>query len=240
MLKTLENSDAVKYVGRNDGVVALALILSYAVFLYFDIKLTLGSVSYIYFQIVLGIIWILFIWGIVTYRRQGLHSLGFKSEALPYMAIFLFTATAFAYSRKESNPEIIGRWFFYLIAVGGTEELLFRGFAHPRLVRLFNNQWAAVIVGGILFGAMHNILPMVLKGASWYGVFSELGGGIWGHLFFLFIYLFTGNILNAIIVHAALDFSKYMPFSWVIAAIYLSIYILNKRNNKFSGLFKDI
>ena len=232
IFKSLIKVDSITCVSKNDGIGALIFIAIYAVLSYFGLKWILRNERYIYYQIVAQLIWLAVIVIIVIFRKQGLSSLGFNKEPVPYIAVGAVTVIAIAYAIWQSNYDLIGRWFFYLIAVGGLEEVLFRGFAYPRVAKLFNSPWSALILTGLLFGAMHQIAPMIWNNAPWYGVFSQLGGGLIGTLFFLLIYASTGNITNAILVHAALDFSANVPFLGILSILYIVILFVYKKRKR--------
>lgn len=189
------------------------------------------------YQLAGSSLWLAVIIAIVILRKQGLSSLGFKKEITPYIAVASFTILAAAHATWEGSYEIMGRWLFYLIAVGGLEEVLFRGFAYPRAAKLFNSPMTALIVTGLLFGAMHQIAPVAWNNTSWYGVFNQFGGGVAGTLFFLLIYALTENITNAILVHAALDFSRYIPYFGILSIIYVTISVFCKKR-KMAGQTK--
>lgn len=229
IFKSIMKPAAIESVHKTDGIAALFFIAIYAVLNYFALKWIPRNEGYIYWQILVQAVWLAAIIIVVIFRKQGLCSLGFKMELVPCAAVAAFTVLALAYAIQEKNDEILGRWFFYLIAVGGIEEVLFRGFAYPRVAKLLNSQWMALIVTGLLFGAMHQIAPMAWSNAPWQGVFDHLGGGVVGSFFFLLIYSATGNIINAILVHAALDFSQYVPFCGARSILYVAILLVVKK-----------
>lgn len=221
--------DAINHVERKDGIGAFFFIAIYAVATFISLKRIPLDENYIYYQLADQSLWLAVIIIVVILRKQGLVSLGFKKEITPYIAVAVFTILSGSHAILRGSYEIMGRWFFYLIAIGGFEEILFRGFAYPRAAKLFNSPMAALIVTGLLFGAMHQIAPVVWNNASWYGVFNQLGGGVLGTLFFLLIYALTENITNAILVHAALDFSRYVPYFGILSIIYVAILVFCKK-----------
>lgn len=224
--------DAINQVDKRDGIGAFILIAIETIGMFFLLKWIPLNDSYIYYQLVIHSLWIGAIILIVVLRKQGLSSLGFKKEAVPYITAGVFTILAVACAVWKGNNEIMGRWFFYLIVVGGGEEILFRGVAYPRVAKLFNSPLAALLITGSLFGAMHQIAPMVWNNAPWYGVFNHLGGGVIATMFFLLIYASTENIINAILVHAALDFSKYIPFFSILSILYVIVLVVFKKTRR--------
>ena len=93
--------------------------------------------------------------------------------------------------------QFIYEFFYCIIAVGFSEELVFRGFIYERFKRLFGKDWIAVIGSSFLFGVFHifsgNIGQMMLTGC--------LGA------FFCFCKLKIKNcsLLSLIIAHGVYD-----------------------------------
>ncbi len=224
--------DSIRRVEKKDGAAALLFLAVYAVASYFQLKWIPRNENYIYLQLAVQSAWLAIIVLFVFLRKQGLSGLGFRKEPVPYIALGAFTAVAFAYALWKGSCEIAGRWLFYLVAVGGVEEILFRGFLYPRVAKLLGSPVAALVVTGLLFGAMHHLAPMAWEHAPWYGVFSQLGGGLVGTLVFLLIYAATENITNAILVHAALDYAPYVPFFGWLSVLYIIVWILCLKRKK--------
>ena len=167
MIRGLWNVAAISQVNNRDGLTALILIGCYAVSNFFSVKWIPLNDSYIYYQIAVQAVWLLLILLLVSMRSQGLQSLGFRKDTFSIVALAVFSVVALAYAAWKSNYILMGRWIFYLVAVAGIEDTLFHGFAYPRLARLFHSRVAAIIVVGMLFGAMHHIMPLSLYDAPW-------------------------------------------------------------------------
>ena len=90
----------------------------------------------------------------------------------------------------ESSGEIIFNIFLIAIIPAIGEELLFRGHFQQQLSRIFQNHHAGIIIGGIIFSAIHfqfeGFIPRFFLGA------------LLGYLFY-----WTGNIWVPIIAHFA-------------------------------------
>lgn len=226
MMQPIRQLKATQQVEPRDGVLALLVTLVYGALMFVELRLIPTDGLYIYRQIAVQAVWLLVIWLLARLRGQRLDSIGVTRDAVPIVATAVLTALVVGRALYVRNTEWVGRWFFYMIAVGGIEEVLFRGYLYPRLYRLFGRHWAAVLLMGMLFGAFHHIAPMVWQGAPWYGVFSELGGGVIGGFLFLWVYAATGNILNAVLLHAALDYTHCMtwPF-WLCTAYVVAVCI---------------
>lgn len=217
MIQPIRQLKAIEQVRRRDGVLALLVTLTYGALMFVELRLIPTDDLYIYRQTAVQAAWLL-----VRLRGQGLDSLGITGDAVPVAAIAVLTMLVVGRALYVGNTQWVGRWFFYVVAVGGIEEVLFRGYLYPRLYRLLGRHWAAILLMGALFGAFHHIAPMVWRGAPWYGVFSELAGGVVGGFIFLWIYAATGSILNAVLLHAALDYMDYMAWPFWLCALYVA------------------
>ena len=223
--RLLESLAADETVEKKDGILSLILLFAYALCMWLELTIIPRNQYYIYIQIAVQIVWLCVIIIILRLRKQKLYSVGLRAEIIPIAMILLITGISIVYSVIRFDTEYIGRWLFYLIAVGGMEEILFRGYVYTRAFKLTGRHWATLLITGILFGAFHHLDPMILNGVPWQGVFSGLGMGIVANLMFLSVYALTGNILNAIILHAAMDYSKYIPWIIVVGVLYVAALI---------------
>jgi len=88
------------------------------------------------------------------------------------------------------------RWYALVaLAAGVGEELVFRGFALRLLTDLGIDGWAALAVAAAAFGLVH-----VYQGVAGVALTAALG------LFLSVVYVATGSLVAAMIVHAAVDF----------------------------------
>lgn len=79
------------------------------------------------------------------------------------------------------------------LVAGVGEEMLFRGVIQDAIARS-TGPWVALVVASVIFGAMHSITRTYSVVATGLGLW--LGG----------VYLWTGNLLVAMIAHALYDF----------------------------------
>ena len=90
-----------------------------------------------------------------------------------------------------------------------SEELVFRGYLFERLYAE-SSFCMAVLVSGLLYGLAHGIFSFAVLRASWWEIFSNIGGGIVGTAFYAFLFKQTGTIAVPVLVHWALDFCGYI------------------------------
>jgi membrane protease YdiL (CAAX protease family) len=95
-------------------------------------------------------------------------------------------------------------WFVAFVAVGLSEEYLFRGYSQFTLAR-FAGFWPAAIFLSVLFGAVHVLNP----GESYVGVAGVVATG----LVFAFTLQRTGNLWLAVGWHASFDFGETFLYS---------------------------
>lgn len=79
------------------------------------------------------------------------------------------------------------------LVAGVAEEMLFRGVIQDVIARATGPLWA-LLIASVIFGAVHTITPAYAVVATLLGLW--LGG----------VYLYTGNLLAAMIAHALYDF----------------------------------
>lgn len=90
------------------------------------------------------------------------------------------------------------------------EEFIFRGF----LFTIIDQEYGfgkAVIISGLLFGAMHGLLPTIVANGSFMDLLANifdnlLGQGVFGTLIFAYAYKQSGTLFVPILIHAILDY----------------------------------
>lgn len=116
------------------------------------------------------------------------------------------------------------KFFFYLVVVGFSEELVFRGYVYNELLR--HNKLLAVIVSGFFWGILHAILPGLLAGdgLGQIGIrmLSEIGGGIITGYYFIYLLEKSKSLFIPIYIHAILDYQ--VGGIGVIAAIATGVF----------------
>ena len=88
--------------------------------------------------------------------------------------------------------------FYFIVAVGAVEEIVFRGFVYSKIKNIFSNEWAAMIVSSVLFGFFHILIGNIVQVC-----FTT----IIGFIFCLVRYKFKKcSMLSLILLHGVYDF----------------------------------
>ncbi|ERI92348.1 CAAX amino terminal protease family protein [Clostridiales bacterium oral taxon 876 str. F0540] len=214
-------------IEKKDGVIALAffaiIFILMFVFLYlikilplFFIMKTNENFAYkLIFAIIMDLPGFVGIIAILKLRQQKISTVGLRRYGLKsslYVGIILIS-TFFIYyiSKKGFNLNLIWRTIDFIIFVGFYEELIFRGFLWPRLVVGFGKTWGTIL-SGIFFGMAHLPINIVFNNKSVFQTFIlgngsnvNIGGGLIGALWFIFIYTRNSNILLPSFVHGIQD-----------------------------------
>ena len=143
------------------------------------------------------------------YRKKTISNLGICIKnpliiaALSAVYIGLFII--------KGDFSIVGFYvaFYYLIIIAFSEELIFRGYLFGIINEAFGDV-VSVVLSGIIFGAMHTTIPIVVDGMNpLIAVSSQIGGGIIGTALFVFIYKKSGTLLIPILVHAIFNYLRF-------------------------------
>ncbi len=210
-----------KDIEKKDGYIALSFIVGYFLFSFFYIYLVkdfmLGiktSIPIELRRLITGIgfyiLPVIIIFIILNVRKQKITTIGFRREGLKQSIVLgiiltLTISLIHIMKNKELNL-IIYNIIFYIILLGFSEEIVFRGFLWPRFVASFGKR-KGTILSGIFFGIMHSPLNIVLKGTFIpIAIFNEIGGGVLYSLLFIYIYTRNNNIVLPAVIHGILDF----------------------------------
>ncbi len=108
-------------------------------------------------------------------------------------------------------PKLAYNLVYYLIVIGLSEEIAFRGFIQPRLFPALKKEWLAVLAGGILFVLSHYPFQMAMRNMSfteYLPTFLENAPFqfLW-HLVFTALYRRYDNIWGSALLHGMIDMS---------------------------------
>lgn len=155
---------------------------------------------------------------ILKKRKQSIYTIGLKKVGLKSSLIIgstlIFSILGYYLYTKGLDFKLINSTLFYILGIGFYEELIFRGFLWPRLVKGFGRT-AGTITSGLFFGLAHIPIDIVFKNKSIVDILvfgnasnTNILGGIAGALMFIYIYTRNENILLPSFIHGALDFMK--------------------------------
>lgn len=136
---------------------------------------------------------------------------------------FLFTISILSLMGNMANMQMNGERFapishiiafvFAMLAIGMSEEFVFRGIIFGSLLEKFpktrKGVYAAVTVSGLIFGLAH--ASNMLSGASFEGVFVQMVSAIFLGALLAAIYFRSRNIWVVVFLHAFMDFSALIP-----------------------------
>lgn len=99
--------------------------------------------------------------------------------------------------------------FFFLITVGFAEEFIFRGYLFTELDRELPT-YLAMIISGVMWGAMHATLPIIINNysniQSFSAIISTFGGYTAVGAIFALLYKRSNSLIIPILVHALIDY----------------------------------
>jgi membrane protease YdiL (CAAX protease family) len=152
---------------------------------------------------------VIIIISVTLIRKQSLSHIGITKNNS--MLVFALLSIYFGIFFIKGDFSLIGiyKCFYYLIVVAFSEELIFRGYLFTSLDRELPT-YLSVIISGIMWGAMHAFIPIIINNYSVIGslnvICSELGGGILAGGLFILIYKKSKSLIIPIMIHAILDF----------------------------------
>lgn len=208
-----------------DGVLALLLIVGFYIAVAIELSVIPQNAQYQYIQLAVQSKWYLMIAILLVLRRQSISTIGLGHDGIAWIATGIATLAAAAIAWKATDIRVLVQWVFLLVAVSGVEAFVFRGFALPRLAKLMKHPVPVVLVLGVLFGCIHNIRDMIWDGAPWYAAVNYIVMGLLMTLLFSTAWFLTGSIVNAILLHTAINFSEISPVILYGVIVYLVILV---------------
>lgn len=148
-------------------------------------------------------------------RKQKLKTIGFTfRKIIPSILSTLLLISVFILfiiilklvtegSIRFNNAIRYQNWILYLsselISVAILEEVIYRGFALPRLRSLFKNRWIVILISGIFFSLVYTVVSI----AAW-GTFDNWGKLVYTFFFHIIasiLYEKNGNLHGSILLH---------------------------------------
>lgn len=228
--ESLFPDDLFEDIERLDGIIALVysfVILILSTVILYIIKnsqlysLILNEERNIYdiiFVFIMDFPQLVIIYVILKIRKQKFHTIGLRKKGLWSSLIvggILFIIFINSYlSSNNLNSNLFYNIIFYVFFIGFNEELVFRGFIWPRLVKSYG-KLLGTILSGMFFGAAHLPLDIVWNNVSVFDavVLGKAGGvnilgGVVFSLIYCYIYTRNNNILLPSFIHGILDLSS--------------------------------
>jgi membrane protease YdiL (CAAX protease family) len=133
---------------------------------------------------------------------QGFNTL---AAVLVYGPGVLSRTTGNSVTAGSITPPLWVLWWGFLvlpITVGFIEEMVYRGYALPRLEAATHSQWLSLLIVSLGFGLQHIALPLV----DWRTSLARFLGMLPIGLLFGWIYFKQRRLLPLIVAHWAVDF----------------------------------
>ncbi|HCX62057.1 CPBP family intramembrane glutamic endopeptidase [Sedimentibacter sp.] len=167
---------------------------------------------------------------IIIFNRKNLNDFNLNCNSKRMVIILVVLLIVFFFLHNDYSVAGFYKFFFYLIVISFGEEFIYRGYIYNILKG--KSVIKAIIISGTLWGIGHGILPSILENSN---IFLEMlyniGGGIIGGWYFIYIQEKSGTLWVPVLIHALLDYS-YMRFGFLIAIIVLVYYIRLSKENK--------
>ncbi|MNI60101.1 CAAX amino terminal protease self- immunity [compost metagenome] len=157
-------------------------------------------------------------------RKQSLSTVGLKFKgtafwksliigilcSLPFILpqlVYFFLGHA---SLQYSTPDLIYKFFYFLITIAFVEEIGFRGFIQTRIFSLIRNKYVGILFVGFLFAIMHIPFQMfqAKMGLIDFIMYDYIHLLITWVLHIYFVYLYTRNndLVAPVIAHTLINF----------------------------------
>ena len=161
----------------------------------------------------------------VHFRKQKVSTLGivknnlFKSIlfgiifSLPFIAPKIITGVVNNHM-VASIENLIWKFLYFLICIAFVEEIAFRGFIQSRIRGIIKNKWLSIVLVGVMFGSMHIPFQMLQSNLSFIQFLKKdlvhLIVTVILHIYFVFIYKKTNNIIAPTITHTLINLSSHI------------------------------
>ncbi len=210
--------DIIKYTifpkntaSDRDGMIATGFLISFFVFTYILLYWTEELLSYsnININIMNSIQYIIpcfIVFIILKLSGEKLETIGIHKGDLRLSLIiglpFLLIATLIFTQLTHLEYYNLTHFLKQLFLAAVCEEIIFRGYASPRLSKAFGN-FGGLIIAGVIFGMYYSLLPIIKHEASMIIMFSYIGLGILGQMGLQYVYTRTNNLILPIMIHAS-------------------------------------
>jgi membrane protease YdiL (CAAX protease family) len=212
--------EVIKY-GKADGILAIAVFILVMIAYYW--MGALQANRNIYLGVPVNLFFIALCIVLALLKKEGLCSLGFKKKhakasALLGLAVGLMMVIGNGAVSLASGASfapiglIVSRFFYYLVVISLMEEVVFRGYIQSRIFGLVRSNWAATLLGAVLFMLMH--IPYQMGAAGMDLISFTQNNWLWLVLVFLWHFVFTylfrkyNSIYAPTLFHALMDWGN--------------------------------
>ncbi len=146
---------------------------------------------------------------IMLRKKQSLNITGTTRNGKIVACILFAIYIGIFFIKGDFSLAGIYKPFFFLIVVGFSEEFIFRGYLFTELDKELPT-YLAIIISGMMWGAMHAAIPIAVNGysgiQSFSAIISTFGGYTAVGAIFVLLYKKSNSLIIPILVHALLDY----------------------------------
>ncbi|WP_346879832.1 MULTISPECIES: CPBP family intramembrane glutamic endopeptidase [unclassified Clostridium] len=152
---------------------------------------------------------VIIIISIMLRKKQSLNITGTTRNGKIVACILFAIYIGIFFIKGDFSLAGIYKPLFFLITIGFVEEFIFRGYLFTELDKELPT-YLAVIISGMMWGAMHATLPIILNNysgiQSFSAIISTFGGYTAVGAIFVLLYKKSNSLIVPILVHALLDY----------------------------------
>ncbi len=152
---------------------------------------------------------VIIIISIMLRKKQSLNITGTTRNGKIVACILFAIYIGIFFIKGDFSLAGIYKPFFFLIVVGFSEEFIFRGYLFTELDKELPT-YLAIIISGMMWGAMHAAIPIAVNGysgiQSFSAIISTFGGYTAVGAIFVLLYKKSNSLIIPILVHALLDY----------------------------------
>lgn len=147
---------------------------------------------------------------IAMLHKRPVNDMGINTNSPKLVAILFLAYVAMFLVNGDFSAKGFYAAFFYLVIVAFSEEFVFRGYLFSAIDKEFGFR-IAVVISGILFGAVHAFIPAIVNDYNMFEfiieIFSHLlGQGVLGTAFLSMLFKKSKTLFVPVLIHAALDY----------------------------------
>ncbi|MEW8994076.1 lysostaphin resistance A-like protein [Clostridium sp.] len=152
---------------------------------------------------------VIIIMSIMLRKKQSLNITGTTRNGKIVACILFAIYIGIFFIKGDFSLAGIYKPFFFLIVVGFSEEFVFRGYLFTELDKELPT-YLAIIISGMMWSAMHAIIPIIINNysgiQSFSAIISTFGGYTAAGAIFALLYKKSNSLIVPTLVHALLDF----------------------------------
>ncbi len=189
----------------HDGMIAAGFLISFFICTYIllywtaDLSLDLHVLNVFRYLIPCLIIGTIIKQNGESINDVGIHKSDLRLSLLIGIPFLIVSVLAFTNYHDLLDFKVINV-LTYLILVSTSEEIIFRGYASPRLSKAFGN-FGGLLITGVIFGMYYSLMPIIQHELNIIDLFTYIGLGLVAQMILQYLYTRTNNLLLPIMAH---------------------------------------